>query len=141
MNSHKKMITNLRSFSFGFYTNHNIWSFFNNTSHFEIGTWNFWCFNIENKPLAFWAPCISIKSRFPFFLVKYSMCDGFCSSLSLFILRFTFVELFKKKKIVGRDIGTSLCMYQNQQNYWPIIHDKLEDWFTIVIDRFHDFPT
>ena len=69
--SHKKMITNIRNFPFGFFTNHNIWSFLNNSSHFEIGAWNFWYFNIENKPLAFWAPYISIKSRFPFFLVKY----------------------------------------------------------------------
>ena len=45
--------------------------FLNNTSHFEIGTWNFWYFNIENEPLAFWAPYISIKGRFPFFPVKY----------------------------------------------------------------------
>ena len=43
------------------------------------------------------------------------MCDGFCNLLSLFILRFTIVELFKQKhkKIVGRYIGTSLSMYQN----------------------------
>ena len=69
------------------------------------------------------------------------MCDGFCNSLSLFILRFTFVELFKQKhkNKVGRDIGTSLCKYQDQQNYWPIIHDKVEDRFTIVTHRFQDF--
>ena len=71
MASYKKMITNIRSFSFGFFTNHNIWSFLNNTSHFQIDAWNLWYFNIENKCLAFWTPHISIKSRFPFFLVKY----------------------------------------------------------------------
>ena len=27
--------------------------FWTNASHFEIGAWNFWYFNIENKPLAF----------------------------------------------------------------------------------------
>ena len=30
------------------------------------------------------------------------------------------------------DIGTSLCMSQDQQNYWLIIHDKFEDLFTII---------
>ena len=68
------------------------------------------------------------------------MCDGFCSSLSLFILRFTLVELFKQKqKRVGRDIGTSLRMYQNQHDYQLIIHDKLEDRFTTITHRFQDF--
>ena len=42
MTSHKKMITYLWSFSFGFFTIHNIWSFWINTSHFEIDAWNFW---------------------------------------------------------------------------------------------------
>ena len=41
MTSHQKMITHLWSFSFGFITNHNIWSFLNNTSHFEISVWTF----------------------------------------------------------------------------------------------------
>ena len=53
-------------FSFGFFTIHNIWSFFINTSHFEIGAWNFWYFNFKHKPLAFWAPYISIQVAFPF---------------------------------------------------------------------------
>ena len=35
--------------------------FLNNTSYFEIGAWNFWYFNIENKFLAFWASYISIQ--------------------------------------------------------------------------------
>ena len=61
------------------------------------------------------------KSRFPFFWSNTSMCNGFCSSLSLFILRFTFIELFKqrknKNKRVGRYIGTSLCKSHDQQNH------------------------
>ena len=28
---------------------------------------------------------------------------------------------------MGRYIGTSLCMSQDQQNYWLIIYDKFED--------------
>ena len=67
------------------------------------------------------------------------MCDGICNSLSLFILRFTFVKHFKQQKKkqqqqqqqqVGRYIGTSLCISQDQQNHWLIIHDKFEDLFT-----------
>ena len=41
-----KMITKFRSFSFGFCIIHDIWSFLDNTSLFEIGAWNFWYFNI-----------------------------------------------------------------------------------------------
>ena len=44
--------------------------------------------------------------------------------------------LSKNIKSVGRYIGTSLCMYQYHQDYWPIIHNKLEDQFTIVTHRF-----
>ena len=43
---------------------------------------------------------------------------------------------FSKKKIknkrVGRYIGTSLCMSQDQQNHSLVIHDKVEDLFTTV---------
>ena len=50
------------------------------------------------------------------------------------------IELFKQKhKRMGRDIGTSLRIYQNQQDYPLIIHDKLEDRFTTVTHRFQDF--
>ena len=48
-------------------------------------------------------------------------------------------SLSKNTKSVKRYIGTNLCMYQNQQNYWPIIHDKLKDQFTTVTPRFQDF--
>ena len=66
---------------------------------------------------------------------------GFCNSYSLFILRFTFGELYSKniKIKVGRYIGTSLCKYQDQQDYWPIIHDKLENLFTTIAHSFQDF--
>ena len=39
---------------------------------------------------------------------------------------------------MGRNIGTSLCKYQDKQDYWPIIHDKLEDLFTTIIHSFQD---
>ena len=48
-------------------------------------------------------------------------------------------SLSKNIKSVGRYIGTSLCMYQNHQDYWPIIHDKLKDQFTTITHRFQDF--
>ena len=45
----------------------------------------------------------------------------------------------KNKKRVGRNISTSLRMYQNQHDYWLIIHDKLEDRFTTITQRCQDF--
>ena len=61
--------------------------------------------------------------------------------ISFFILRFTFGELYcKNKKIkVGKYIGTSLCKYQDHQDYWPIIHEKLENLFTTITNSFQDF--
>ena len=48
-------------------------------------------------------------------------------------------SLSNKNKRVGRDISTSLRMYQNQHDYWEIIHDKLEDRFTTITQRCQDF--
>ena len=48
-------------------------------------------------------------------------------------------SLSNKNKRVGRDIGPSLRMYQNQHDYWLIIHNKLEDWFTTITQRCQDF--
>ena len=45
----------------------------------------------------------------------------------------------KHKIKVGRYIGTGLYKYQDHQDYWPIIHDKLEDLFTTITHRFQDF--
>ena len=44
-------------------------------------------------------------------------------------------SLSKNNKRVGRYIGTSLRMYQNQHDYWLIIYDKLEDRFTTITHR------
>ena len=74
MTSHKKMITYLWSFSFGFFTIHNIWSFCINTSHFEIDAWNFWYFNLMNKSLAFGHHTFSIQVAFPFFSSQILVC-------------------------------------------------------------------
>ena len=90
----------------------------------------------------FWAPYILIQKSFFLFPSQILVyMTGFCSSLSLFIWRFIFGELYSKniKNKVGRDIITSLCKYQDHQDYWPITHDKLEDLFTIITHRFQDF--
>ena len=142
MTSHKKMITNLRRFSFGFYKNHNIWSFLKNTSHFEIGVWNFWYFNIESKPLAFWAPYIPIKKSLSLFPSQILVCAMTFAAHYLFSFWDLYLLSFfkqKHKNKVGRDIGTSLCNYQDHQDYWPIIHDKFENLFTTITHSFQDF--
>ena len=48
-------------------------------------------------------------------------------------------SISKNIKSVGGCIGTSLCMYQNHQDYWPIIYNKLEDRFTTITHRCQDF--
>ena len=56
------------------------------------------------------------------------------------ISRFDIGRAIKQKyKRVGRYIGISLCMYQNHQDYWLIIHDKHEDRFTKITHRCQDF--
>ena len=74
MTSHKKMITYFWSFSFGFFTIHNIRSFWINTSHFEIGAWNFWYFNLMNKFLAFGHHIFSIGEMLSLFLNQILVC-------------------------------------------------------------------
>ena len=134
------MIAYLWSFSFGFFTIHNIWSFWINTSHIEIDVWNFWYFNLMNKPLAFGHHTYSYK-LFSLFPSRILVCA------TAFVAHYLFSfwdlhllsSLSNKNKRVGRDIGTSLRMNQNQHNYWQIIHDKLEDRFTTIIQGCQDF--
>ena len=142
MTSHKKMITNLRSFSFGFYTNHNTWSFLNNTSHFEIGAWNFYISILRMSLWFFKHHIFQFKMSFSFFPSQILICaTDFCSSRSLFHFEINiwWALLQKHKNKVGRYIGTSLCKYQDHQDHWPIIHDKLEDLFAIIIHSLQDF--
>ena len=133
MTSHKKMITYLWSFSFGFFTIYNIWSFWINTSHFEINAWNFWYFNLMNKPLAFGHHTYSYKS-----LSLFSSRILVCAMTFTAHYLFSFWDLHllsslsNKNKRVGRDIGTCLRMNKNQHDYWLIIHDKLEDRFITI---------
>ena len=118
--SHKKMITYIWSFSFVFFTIHNIWSFWINTSHFETDVWNFWYFNLMNKPLTFGHHTYSYKS-----LSLFSSKILVCATVFAAHYLFSFWDLHllsslrekKKKKIVGRYISISLCKYQNHQDY------------------------
>ena len=68
-----------------------------------------------------------IPSQILFYAITFSAYYLF----SRFDIGWAFKQ--KKKKRVGRDIGTSLHMSQDQQNYWLIIHDKFEDLFTTII--------
>ena len=84
MTSHKKMITYLWSFSFSFFTIHNIWSFWINTSHFEIDVWNFLYFNLMNKYLAFGHHIFSIQS-FSLFPSQILVCTTAFAAHYLFL--------------------------------------------------------
>ena len=145
MTSHT-LNTKLRSFSFGFCIRHNNWSILFCLDK-NISFWD-WCLKFmifQHWWLAFGFLStikFTLKESLSLFPSQILVCaTGFCSSISLFIWRFTFGELFlqKHKNKVGRDIDTSLCKYQDQQDYWPIIHDKLEDLFTTVTHSFQDF--
>ena len=134
------MITYLWNFSFGFFTSHYIWSFWINTSHFEIDAWNFWYFNLMNKPLAFGHYTYSYKSLslFPSRILVYVMAFAAHYLFSFWDLHLL-SSLSNENKRVRKDIGTSLRMNQNQHDYWLIIHDKLEDRFTTTTQRCQDF--
>ena len=76
---------------------HNIWSFWIITSYCEIDAWNFLTFQLMGKSLAFWDTFyFRSPSLFPSQILVCA--TGFCSSIFLFIWRFTFGELFKQKQ-------------------------------------------
>ena len=59
----------------------------------------FFIFQFDELAFGFLGIIHFILRRFPFFLVKILVCaTGVCSSLSLFIWRFTFVELLSKNR-------------------------------------------
>ena len=93
-----------------------------------------------SKPLPFWTSYIFIKVAFPFPSQILVWATDFAARyLFSFWDLHLLSSLSNKNKRVGRDIGTSLCMYQNQHDYWLIIHDKLEDRFTTITQRCQDF--
>ena len=146
MTSHKKMITNLRCFSFGFYTIHNIWSFFEQYISFWDRCLKFlifqyweWAFgflstiHFNKKSLSFFPNqilvCVTVFAAHYLFLFWHL---HWLSSLSIYI----YIYIYER---VGRYINTSLHMYQNQHDYWLIIHDKLENRFITITHRCQDF--
>ena len=87
------------SFTFDSTFKHNIWSFWSFEtiiSHCESDIWHF---TLKNKPLAFWINIhFNIRSLTLFPSRILECATGFCSSISLFIWRFTFGELFIAKQ-------------------------------------------
>ena len=123
------------------HTFHDMWSFWNNTSPFEIDAWNFWYFNLMSKHLAFGHHTFSYKSLslFPSWILVCAMAFAAHPLFSFWDL--TLIELFQQKnKRVGRYISASLWKSQDQQNHWLIVHDKFEDLFTIVTYMSRYFP-
>ena len=135
------------NFSFGFFTIHNIWSFWIKISHFEskylilrlipeicdISIWwtSLWLFGhhtFSYKSLSLFPSRILVCATA--FAAHYLLSFWYLHLLS---------SLSNKNKRVGRDISTSPRMYQNQHDYWLIINDKLEDRFTTIIQRCQDF--
>ena len=91
---------------------HNIWSFWIITSHCEIDAWNFWHFNWWASLWLFGQHSSYFKSL-SLFPTQILVCTtGFCSSISLFIWRFTFKELFLvKTKIKSGEIYRHKSMH------------------------------
>ena len=122
------------SFSFGFFTIHNIWSFLRSMPEIcDISIWwtSLWLFGHH---------AFSYKSHF-LFPSRILVCATAFAAHYLFSFwdLHLLSSLSNKNKRVGRDISTSLRKYQNQHDYWQIIHDKLEDRFTTITQRCQDF--
>ena len=107
---------------------------------FEIDAWNFWYFNLMNKLLAFGHHTYSYKSL-SLFPSRILVCATVFAAHYLFSFwdLHLLSSLSNKTKRVEKDISISLHMYQNQHDYWLIIHDKLEDRFTTITQRCQDF--
>ena len=74
MTSHKKMITNLKSFSFGFYTNHNIWSFFEQYISFWDQCLKFLIFQYWERAFGFLNTIHFNKKSLSFFPSQILVC-------------------------------------------------------------------
>ena len=102
-------------------------------------------FDISTLRVSLWLfehHTFQFKMSLSLFPSKILVCAmAFAAQNLFFFLRFTFGELYCKniKIKVGRYIGISLWKYQDYQDYWPIIHDKLEDLFTTITHSFQDF--
>ena len=85
---------------------------------FEIDAWNFWYFNLMNKFLAFGHHTFSYESL-SLFPSRILVCATTFTAYYLFSFwdLHLLSSLSNKNKRVGRDISTSLRMYQNQHDY------------------------
>ena len=140
MTSHKKIITydetfHLTSLQFitfdNFESKHLILRSMPEICDISIWWTSFWLFGHHT---------FSYKSRslFPSWILVCAMAFATHYVFSFWDLHLL-SSLSNKNKRVRRDISTSLHMYQNQHDYWLIIHDKLEDRFTTITQRCQDF--
>ena len=141
------MIIYLWSFSFGFFTIHIIWSFWINTTHFEHYI-SFLKLMPKIFDISIWWTSLWLLGIIHFQYKSLSLFPSqilVCATAFVAHYLFSFWDLHllnslsNKNRRVGRDIGISLRIYQNQHNYWLIIHDKLEDQFTTITQRCQDF--
>ena len=128
-------------------TIHIIWSFWINTTHFEQHI-SFLRLMPEIFNISIWWTSFSLLGIKHF---QYKSLSLFPSQILVCATAFTAHYLFSfwdlhllsslsnKNKRVGRDISTSLRKYQNQHDYWLIIHNKLEDRFTTITQRCQNF--
>ena len=115
----------------------------NNTSHFLDQCLKVFIFQYWELAFGFLSTIhFNFKISLSLFSCQILVCATVLAVQNLFfILTFTFGEFYCKniKIKVGRYIGTSLCKYQDHQDHWPIILDKLEDLFAIITHSFQDF--
>ena len=138
------MITNLRSFSFGFCIKHNNWSIFGQNISFWDRCLKFLIFQYWWLAFGFLSTIkFQLKESLSLFPSQILVCATAFAAHYLFsfwdLHLLSSLSKNKKNKRVEKYIGTSLCMYQNQHDYWLIIHDKLEDRFTTITHSFQDF--
>ena len=126
---------------------HIIWSFGINTTHFKQYI-SFLRLMPEIFDISIWWTSLWLFGHHIFLYKSLSLFPSrilVCATafaahyLLLFWDLYLLSSLSNKNKRVGRDIGISLHMYQNQHDYLLIIHDKLEDRFTTIILRRQDF--
>ena len=128
-------------------TIHIIWSFWINTTYFEQYI-SFLRLMPEIFDISIWWTSLWLFGHHIFSYKSLSLFPSrilVCATAFAAHYLFSFWDLHllsslsNKNKRVGRDISTSLRKYQNQHDYWQIIHDKLEDRFTTITQRCQDF--
>ena len=129
------MITNLRCFSFGFYTIHNIWSFFEQYISFWDRCLKFLIFQYWEWAFGFLSTIHFNKKLFSLFPSQILVCATVFATHYLFSFwnLHLLSSLNNKNKRVGRDIGTSLCKYQDHQDF----NQSYKTSFKIYLQQSH----